>query len=87
MARSNKWEAKTSMHVCKACTNGTLKTSNCTTAVDCSDESEPTAWKPVYCIIKLFKELRRSQAGEIIEPSPPEIPSSSHSVSSMRPGS
>lgn len=58
------------MHVGKACANGTAKTTNCATAVDRSDESEPTAWKLIHFIIQLFKELGRREAKGFFEPSP-----------------
>jgi len=62
------------MHVGQACAHGPTDTTDCATAVDRSDESEPTTWKLIHFVIELFKELRRPDAGEISEPSAPRDP-------------
>lgn len=74
MARSYKWETGRSMHVGQACARGPTNTTDCATAVDRSDESEPTAWKLVNFIIQLFEELRRGDTECFFEPSTPRDP-------------
>jgi len=59
MARSYKWETGRSMHVGQACAHGPTNTTDCATAVDRSDESEPTTWKLIHFVIELFKSLRK----------------------------
>jgi hypothetical protein len=56
MAGSYKWETGRSMHVGQACAHGPTDTTDCATAVDRSDESEPTTWKLIHFVIELFKE-------------------------------